>query len=68
MEFLGGVPHIYPMRKKLLVLLSVILSLSLTNVLSNAAVKAVAKCTKAVATSVFAGKNYTCVKSGTKLV
>jgi hypothetical protein len=56
------------MRKKLLVLLSVILSLSLINAPSNAAVKAGAKCTKAGATSVSAGKKYTCVKSGTKLV
>lgn len=68
MEFLGGVPHNYPMRKKLLVLLSVILSLSLISAPSNAAVKAGAKCTKAGATSVSAGKKYTCVKSGTKLV
>jgi hypothetical protein len=67
-EILGGVPHNYPVRKKLLVLLSVILSLSLINAPSNAAVKAGAKCTKAGATSVSAGKKYTCVKSGTKLV
>ncbi len=56
------------MRKKLLVVLSVILSLSLINAPLNAAVKAGAKCTKAGATSVSAGKKYTCVKSGTKLV
>ena len=56
------------MRKKLLVLLSVILAFSLVAAPSNAAVKAGAKCTKAGATSVSAGKKYTCVKSGTKLV
>ena len=56
------------MRKKLLVLLSVILAFSLVAAPSNAAVKAGAKCTKAGATSVSAGKKYTCVKSGTRLV
>jgi hypothetical protein len=56
------------MRKKLLILLSVILTFSLVAAPSNAAVKAGAKCTKAGATSVSAGKKYTCVKSGNKLV
>jgi M6 family metalloprotease-like protein len=56
------------MRKRFPVLLSVILALSLVAAPSNAAVKAGAKCTKAGATSVSAGKKYTCVKSGTKLV
>ena len=57
------------MNKKLITFLSVIsllFSLSLTP--TNAAAKAGAKCTKAGATSVSAGKKYTCVKSGNKLV
>jgi len=68
MEFFGGVPHNYPMRTKFLILLSVILSFSLVAAPSNAAVKAGAKCTKAGTTATAAGKKYTCVKSGTKLV
>ena len=68
MEFYGGVLHNYFMRKRFPVLLSVILALSLVAAPSNAAVKAGAKCTKAGATSVSAGKKYTCVKSGNKLV
>lgn len=56
------------MRKKLLILLSVILAVSLVATPSNAAVKAGAKCTKAGATSVSAGKKFTCVKSGTRFV
>ena len=56
------------MCTKFLILLSVILSLSLVAAPSNAAVKAGAKCTKAGATSLSAGKKYTCVKSGNKLV
>ena len=68
MEFLGGVPHNYPMRTKFLILLSVILSLSLVAAPSNAAVKAGAKCTKAGTTATAAGKKFTCVKSGTRLV
>jgi hypothetical protein len=68
MEFLGGVPHNYFMRTKFLILLSVILSLSLITAPSNAAVKAGAKCTKAGTTATAAGKKFTCVKSGTRLV
>ncbi len=68
MEFFGGVPHNYFMRKRFLVLLSVILALSLISAPSNAAVKAGAKCTKAGSTATAAGKKFTCVKSGTRLV
>jgi len=64
MEFFGGVPHNYFMRKRFLVLLSVILALSLISAPSNAAVKAGAKCTKAGSTATAAGKKFTCIKSG----
>ena len=56
------------MRTKFLILLSVVLSLSLVAAPSNAAVKAGAKCTKAGATATAAGKKFTCIKSGTRLV
>ena len=56
------------MRTKFLILLSVILSLSLITAPSNAAVKAGAKCTKHGATATAAGKKFTCIKSGKKLV
>jgi M6 family metalloprotease-like protein len=56
------------MRTKFLILLTVVLSLSLITAPSNAAVKAGAKCTKAGATATAAGKKFTCVKSGKKLV
>lgn len=56
------------MRKKFLLLMSVILTASVIAAPSNAAVKAGAKCTKAGVTSVSAGKKFICVKSGTKLV
>mgnify|MGYP007046698824 CR=1 FL=1 len=49
-------------------ILALMLCLSLLPAPSFAAVKAGAKCTKAGATSISAGKKYTCVKSGTKLV
>jgi M6 family metalloprotease-like protein len=68
MDFIRVAPHNYSMRKKFLLLLSVILTASVMAAPSNAAVKAGAKCTKAGATSVYAGKKFTCVKSGTKLV
>ena len=48
--------------------LAFVLSLSLMAAPSFAAVKAGAKCTKAGTTSIAAGKKYTCVKSGAKLV
>ena len=56
------------MRKKLPVLLSVILTLVFIATPSFAAVKAGAKCAKAGSTSTVAGKKFTCVKSGSKLV
>lgn len=56
------------MRKKFLLLMSVILTASVMAAPSNAAVKAGVKCTKAGNTTVSAGKKFTCVKSGTKLV
>jgi hypothetical protein len=56
------------MRKKLAVLIALILALSLINAPSNAAVKAGAKCTKAGATANAAGKKFTCVRSGNRLV
>lgn len=56
------------MRKKLPVLLSVVLSLSLGAAPSFASVKAGAKCTKAGATATVAGKKFTCIKSGKRLV
>jgi hypothetical protein len=57
------------MNKRVIAFLS-ILSLSLSTLLipANAAAKAGAKCTKAGITSVAAGKTFTCVKSGKKLV
>ena len=48
--------------------LGLLLSMSLMTVPSFAAVKAGAKCAKAGATSTSAGKKFTCVKSGSKLV
>jgi hypothetical protein len=48
--------------------LGLLLSMSLMTVPSFAAVKAGAKCTKAGATATAAGKKFTCVKSGTKLL
>ena len=56
------------MRRKLPVLLSVVLSLSLVAAPSFASVKAGAKCTKAGSTATAAGKKFTCIKSGKKLV
>ena len=56
------------MRRKLPVLLSVVLSLSLVAAPSFASVKAGAKCTKAGATATAAGKKFTCIKSGKRLV
>lgn len=57
------------MNKKLLLLLSILsLVLSLPLIPANAAVKAGATCKTAGSTSVTAGKTYTCIKSGKKLV
>ena len=50
------------------VLVALLLSLSMISAPSFAAVKAGAKCTKAGATATAAGKKFTCVKSGKKLV
>jgi len=57
------------MNKRVIAFLS-ILSLAFSTLLipANAAAKAGAKCTKAGITSVAAGKTFTCVKSGKKLV
>ena len=57
------------MNKRLIAFLSVIsLFLSLASNTVNAAVKAGAKCNKTGLTSIAAGKTYTCIKSGKKLV
>ena len=57
------------MNKRLIAFLS-ILSLLLSTLLipANAAIRVGAKCNKAGITSVTAGKKFTCIKSGTKLV
>lgn len=54
------------MKKNLLFLILILSLISPIN--SNAAVKAGATCKKAGETSTFAGKRYTCVKSGKKLI
>ena len=56
------------MRQRLVVLLTVTLALVLLQPIATAAVKAGAKCSKAGATSISAGKKFTCVKSGNKLI
>ena len=50
------------------VAIACLLILATTQFSANAAVKAGAKCTKVGVTSISAGKKFTCVKSGTKLV
>ncbi len=50
------------------VLVALVLCISLLSAPSFAAVKAGGKCTKAGTTLIAAGKKFTCVKSGTKLV
>ena len=50
------------------IFVALLLALSLMTAPSFAAVKAGAKCTKAGATATAAGKKFTCVKSGTRLV
>ena len=55
------------MRKNLK-LIAILVSLTLFSGIANAAVKAGASCSKLGATSTYAGKKYTCVKSGKKLV
>jgi hypothetical protein len=56
------------MRKRLVVLLTVTIALVLLQPIATAAVKAGAKCSKAGATSISAGKKFTCIKSGNTLV
>ena len=55
------------MRKNLK-LIAILVSLTLFSGIANAAVKAGTSCSKLGATSTYAGKKYTCVKSGKKLV
>ena len=50
------------------ILLALVLSLSLISAPSFASIKAGTKCTKAGVTATAAGKKYTCIKSGNKLV
>ena len=68
MELRQEFHHNYSVRKKFPVLLSVVLSLSLVAAPSFASVKAGAKCTKAGTTATAAGKKFTCIKSGKRLV
>jgi hypothetical protein len=57
------------MSKRLIAFLSILsLFLSTPLIPVNAAVKAGAKCNKAGLTSIAAGKTYTCIKSGKKLI
>lgn len=63
------VAYFSPMKKRLLTVLSLSLIIGFHNAPLNAApAKAGAKCTKVGATSTVAGKKFTCIKSGTKLV
>lgn len=55
-------------KRSVLVFVLVILSGLLSTPLNAAPAKAGAKCTKAGATSTVAGKKFTCIKSGTRLV
>lgn len=56
------------MRKWGVLAITATMLLTLSSPLNAAAPKAGAKCSKAGATSISAGKKFTCVKSGTKLV
>ena len=56
------------MRKRLILALIVILMISLSSPTYAATPKAGGSCKKAGSTSIFAGKKYTCIKSGKKLV
>jgi hypothetical protein len=56
------------MRKKVLILLVFIIAIGLMTPLATAAVKPGAKCSKQGQISTTAGKKYTCVKSGSKLI
>lgn len=56
------------MRKRLILALLVILMITLSSPIYAATPKAGASCTKAGSTAISAGKKYTCIKSGKKLV
>ena len=56
------------MKRSGLVLLSLIIFTSAQNLPANAAVKAGGACPKAGNTSIVAGKTYTCIKNGKKLI
>ena len=57
------------MSKKIIAFISILsLSISIPLIPANAAAKAGAKCNKAGFTSIAAGKTFTCIKSGRKLV
>ena len=55
-------------RSRQLIAIGCLVILTTTQVSASAAVKAGAKCTKAGTTSTTAGKKFTCIKSGSKLV
>ena len=56
------------MKKSFALFLSILLLTALPISTSSAAIKAGSKCAKAGATSISAGKKYTCIKSGKKLI
>ena len=56
------------MKKSFALVLSILLLIALPISSSSAAIKAGSKCAKAGATSISAGKKYTCIKSGKKLI
>ena len=56
------------MKKSFALFLSILLLTALPISSSSAAIKAGSKCAKAGATSTSAGKKYTCIKSGKKLI
>lgn len=56
------------MKKSFALLLSILLLIALPISSSSAAIKAGSKCAKAGTTSTSAGKKYTCIKSGKKLI
>ena len=62
------VSYFSPMKKRLAIVASVLSAVLLTSPLQAATPKAGSKCVKVGATSTLAGKKYTCVKSGKKLV
>jgi len=56
------------MKKSFALLLSILILIAIPISTSSAAIKAGSKCAKAGATSTSAGKKYTCIKSGKKLI